>query len=475
MKQFCCLLLLLGTAALGHAQLRMAVMGGPHSASVKETNSLPSWETTVKPGYSSRPGIHIGILTELPLSASSRWFLQPGLFYTAKGRKFSMWSDSAAALISDTLLAKHNLSANYIEIPVNITYKLPLGGKTSLLLSAGPYLGFFYSGKQTFETRLYASNSYKWQEAQLETGNGEGKLRTFDAGFNGRAGLEIGSVMLTGFFSQGLTNFYQADYPGSFTHQVRGVSLGIWLNKVRQTLPAPLDSDGDGIPDTEDECPDAAGPALTGGCPDRDSDGIADTKDQCPDTPGTLQHHGCPDSDGDGIADHEDQCPDTPGERRHQGCPAPDRDGDGLPDEADNCPDQAGPRHNQGCPVVDTVQHMVEEQVNRQAKNIFFATSSDILLPASTQALDEIVEVLKRHSSYNISIHGHTDSTGRAETNLRLSQQRAEAVQRYLVQHGVPAANISARGYGATVPLQPNTTAEGRAMNRRVEIRLTPQ
>ncbi len=477
----------------------MAVIGGPQSASVKETNSLPSWETRVKPGYSSRGSIHIGILTELPLSPSGNWFLQPGIFYTAKGRKYSMWSDSATAIASDTLLAKQNLSVNYIEIPFNIAYRFPLGGKTSLLLSAGPYLGFFYGGKQVFETRLYASNSYKWQEQPLESGNAEGKIRTFDAGFNGRAGLEIGNVLLTGFFSQGLTSFYQAAYPGSFTHQVRGVSLGIWLNKTRQVAPQPADNDHDGVPDTEDDCPDTAGPAHTRGCPDRDNDGVPDHLDQCPDAPGKPEHQGCPDRDGDGIPDHKDKCPDTPGELKHQGCP--DRDGDGIPDETDACPDQpgtaafngcpipdsdgdglhdqeddcpaeAGPANNRGCPVIDTVQHIVEQQINRQAQRIFFETGSNRLRPDSKQALDEIVELLKRHSSYKISINGHTDSTGRAATNLRLSQQRAEAVRYYLTQQGIPAANIIARGYGATIPLQSNATAEGRAMNRRVEIRL---
>ncbi len=109
------------------------------------------------------------------------------------------------------------------------------------------------------------------------------------------------------------------------------------------------DRDGDGIADKDDLCPDQAGPAATGGCPDTDGDGVPDNKDECPTIPGTLR--GCPDTDGDGIADKDDQCPDEPGPVATRGCP--DRDGDGIADRFDDCPDEPGPAANNGCPIAD--------------------------------------------------------------------------------------------------------------------------
>jgi outer membrane protein OmpA-like peptidoglycan-associated protein len=125
------------------------------------------------------------------------------------------------------------------------------------------------------------------------------------------------------------------------------------------------DSDGDGVADRDDRCPDTPRGATVDaqGCPsDSDSDGVADGLDRCPDTPSgvTVDAQGCPaDSDGDGVADYLDKCPDTPsgvqvdtaGDRA--GCPA-DSDGDGVPDLQDRCPNTptaARPVDANGCPV----------------------------------------------------------------------------------------------------------------------------
>lgn len=134
----------------------------------------------------------------------------------------------------------------------------------------------------------------------------------------------------------------------------------------------PADSDGDGILDYTDACPDEIGLAATFGCPDRDGDGIADKEDKCPDEvgkPGTL---GCPDSDNDGFGDKMDDCPDKSG--KVNGCPdgdndgfadkdddcptlagrwngCPDTDFDGVPDKDDKCPKDPGPAASGGCPA----------------------------------------------------------------------------------------------------------------------------
>ena len=108
---------------------------------------------------------------------------------------------------------------------------------------------------------------------------------------------------------------------------------------------APLDTDGDGIVDTNDECPTVPGLPQFRGCPDSDKDGVADKEDKCPAVPGMPKYNGCPipDTDNDGINDEEDACPTVPGLPRYKGCPVPDRDNDGVNDEEDRCPDCALP------------------------------------------------------------------------------------------------------------------------------------
>ncbi len=112
-----------------------------------------------------------------------------------------------------------------------------------------------------------------------------------------------------------------------------------------------IDSDGDGLVDSRDQCPTMAGPILLMGCPDSDSDGITDKDDRCPNTPGEALHSGCPDTDKDGIADDKDACPSQAGASSANGCP--DADGDGTADREDDCPNEKGNASNRGCPVYD--------------------------------------------------------------------------------------------------------------------------
>ncbi len=114
------------------------------------------------------------------------------------------------------------------------------------------------------------------------------------------------------------------------------------------------DTDGDGIRDKDDECPEVAGTAEFNGCPDTDADndGVTDCCDKCPKTPGLAEFKGCPDTDGDGIPDYKDKCPEVAGLKALHGCP--DKDGDGVADKDDACPDVPGPKTNAGCPFKDT-------------------------------------------------------------------------------------------------------------------------
>ncbi len=116
------------------------------------------------------------------------------------------------------------------------------------------------------------------------------------------------------------------------------------------------DSDGDGIPDFQDKCPNAVGSKLTMGCPDTDGDGIHDGDDKCPEVAGTVENDGCPeevsDRDGDGVPDSKDACPDIKGDSV-TGCPEDDNDMDGVPNSIDKCPDTKGPAATNGCPDTD--------------------------------------------------------------------------------------------------------------------------
>jgi len=113
------------------------------------------------------------------------------------------------------------------------------------------------------------------------------------------------------------------------------------------------DADGDGIADMKDSCPEVAGLAAFNGCPDTDEDGIADAEDQCPELAGPVEAMGCPDTDGDGLHDGEDKCPKEAGLASMKGCPGADRDGDGVVDDADSCPDVKGSAKLLGCPDSD--------------------------------------------------------------------------------------------------------------------------
>src|SRR5690554_4521086 len=239
------------------------------------------------------------------------------------------------------------------------------------------------------------------------------------------------------------------------------------------------DTDGDGILDKYDDCPEEAGLKQFNGCPDTDGDGIPDREDACPDIFGDPEFNGCPDSDGDGVPDHEDACPDhldecpnEAGPASNNGCPVPppaDRDGDGVPDDVDECPDVAGPASNNGCPEVKD-EHI--KQLNDYGKTILFNTGKSTFQNVSYSALDSMVEVMKQFPNAKFAVEGHTDSTGSDRINDPLSEDRANAVKDYLISKGIAANRLTAEGFGSKRPIDDNKTVAGRANNRRTEIKL---
>ncbi|MHA4845667.1 OmpA family protein [Flavitalea antarctica] len=514
MKQTCTLLLIiLALSNNSWSQVRVSLLGGPQSSSVKETNDIPDWEKDKKPFYQNRSGFHLGFMLSAPLNNSQTVFFQPAFLYTTKGNKYYKQNDTTSYKPVDSVFYSNNFFTSYIEVPLNLAYRLKLGKKAGLMVSAGPYVSFFFNGKETSATRTFrrdmgANPDYELeetvkninQETIIEVGKGENKIKTLDLGYNLRAGFDIGNVMLTGFYSEGLTSFYQSAYTADFKNRVIGASLSVWLNKIPP--PVPRDLDADGVPDKSDKCPEIAGlqkylgcpatdtdndgvpdesdpcPAVPGlvkysGCPvpDGDNDGVNDELDKCPALGGTLKYEGCPipDTDGDGINDEIDQCPAEKGVPKYNGCPVPDKDGDGVNDEEDECPESAGVASNRGCPEI---RQEVIEKVNYAARNIFFNTGSDQIQRKSYPGLDEVASIMQKSPGLKLQIDGHSDNTGQASRNLRLSQQRAEAVKKYLVSKGIAADRLGATGYGDQKPLAENSTKLGQSTNRRVEMKL---
>jgi len=172
--------------------------------------------------------------------------------------------------------------------------------------------------------------------------------------------------------------------------------------------------------------------------PDTDGDGIFDAMDKCPNTPAgtTVDVNGCPivlDADGDGVLDAKDLCPNTP-----------------VGEKVDT----------HGCPIAVNL-------------HVTFANNSSVVPASATPQLDKFAAFLKRNTNYSARIVGYTDDRGSESYNQKLSERRAQAVLKALVDRGVNPAQLSAIGMGELNPVASNDTPEGRAQNRRIEAELT--
>jgi OOP family OmpA-OmpF porin len=236
-----------------------------------------------------------------------------------------------------------------------------------------------------------------------------------------------------------------------------------------------IDSDGDGVLDSDDRCPDTPfGVEVERfGCPkvkrmDSDRDGVYDDSDNCPGTPIGVEvdSFGCPviekDSDGDGVLDSDDRCPDTPFgvEVDRFGCPKIsqiDSDGDGVYDNSDECP---------GTPA----GAIVDERGCWVVKGVQFDYKKWDVKPQFNSNLDNIENILKKNPGLRVRIEGHTDDIGSMKYNIGLSGKRAQAIMDYLVDKGIDSSRITTTGLGYAQPIADNDTPEGRALNRRAEI-----
>lgn len=240
------------------------------------------------------------------------------------------------------------------------------------------------------------------------------------------------------------------------------------------------DNDLDGTRDGDDQCPENAGPFENAGCPDADADGdsVVDRLDRCAADPedrdGFEDMDGCPDPDNDrdGVVDGSDRCPNEAGPVENRGCPDTDRDADTVVDRLDNCPDAAGTPEQQGCPTPQLVR--IEEGRLEILQVVYFETNRDVIQARSFGLLQNVADVVNAHPEIgNVLVEGHTDARGKREKNVDLSQRRAEAVMRFLVEHSVAADRLAARGFGPDRPIVDNArNAADHARNRRVEFKL---
>lgn len=310
-----------------------------------------------------------------------------------------------------------------------------------------------------------------------------------------------------------------------------GITAGVGTPAVRVIAGAgwspSYDQDGDGLADNVDQCPadkeDVDAFQDADGCPDpdNDNDGVLDTADACvlepEDKDNFEDQDGCvdPDNDADGLLDAQDRCPAQPEDKDafqdDDGCPERDNDGDGIDDLADSCPndreDLDGFEDSDGCaeadndadgivdakdlcPLAPEVKNGVKDEdgcpdetlvVVRGDKlvileKVLFVTAKDTILKRSYALLESVRQTLASNGGIlKVRIEGHTDDVGNDAANQKLSEKRASAILRFLVEGGIDPERLVAVGYGESKPLVPNDNEENRERNRRVEFTILEQ
>ncbi len=435
-------------------------------------------------GYRYQPGWAGGAWINLPVSY---WFsVEPQVMYS----KYNYESNSGSALLSTGCI-------DYISIPVSLKFDL----KPYFALTVGPQIDLLAN----FDG--YPNN--------LEKGDFSSTSLSVQGGFEA---FPHGPLTVFGRYMHGLSNMDNTDNANADAEYFNtNIQFGLKVKLFGKVIPA--DTDGDGIADKSDNCPEVPGEVRYMGCPipDSDGDGINDELDKCPQEPGVEKYDGCPvpDTDKDGINDDNDKCPKVAGFARYDGCPVPDTDGDGINDEDDKCPKEAGVAKYMGCPIPDSDGDGVNDERDKcpstpgveglmgcpdrdrdgiadgddrcpdvpgvasmqgcppfSSDPVLFGTGSAALTSDARKIIKDAAGVLNDdlHKSLNVEVQGHADNTGSEKVNQSLSERRADAVKKALVKLGVDAKRVTTVGFGSAKPVGDNKTADGRKMNRRAEI-----
>jgi outer membrane protein OmpA-like peptidoglycan-associated protein len=375
---------------------------------------------------------------------------------------YAYYSEAPATLLKDG-------TAGYISIPV--LFKFHFG--EYLALTAGPQFDFLVSvnDKMNVTTKDDLTSTSIAGNIGLEV-LPHGKLTPFARYIHGFTNMDQTEATSAKFYNQNFQLGWKYRLAGGKHYYADSDGDGV-ADKDDQCPEQPgfarykgcpiPDTDKDGIHDEADKCPNEAGLAKYNGCPipDTDKDGVNDEQDKCPSVAGLAKYNGCPipDTDGDGINDEQDKCPALAGLAKYNGCPIPDTDGDGINDEEDRCPDIAGVAEMKGCPAIDY-----------QAHEVTFATGKSMLTAAGKKELDLLANFMNNNPNVNIRLEGYTDNTGTDKVNMPLSEKRAESAKAYLVGKGIAESRIGTAGHGSGDPVADNKTAAGRAKNRRIEV-----
>jgi len=399
--------------------------------------------------YDTKTGWSAGGWVNFPIGSSVS--IEPQLMYSSY--RYFTNSTTTPLLLSDGKIS-------YISLPV----LLKIHPVKALAITIGPQFDFLSSVDD--DDDLAVDDDFNKTSVSLS------------------AGLELfprARVSVFGRYIHGLSNLDEREnHTTTMEWKNSNIQVGLKLRlfggsrEVLQATDVPIpDSDGDGINDNLDKCPNVAGVAKYDGCPvpDTDGDGINDELDQCPNQAGTAKYNGCPvpDTDGDGINDELDKCPNEAGTADRNGCPVPDKDGDGINDDNDRCPDIAGTAANNGCPDVPAD---VTKSLGTIGPSINFGSNNATLTNRSMTSLDRLVTLLNENPTMHIRIEGHTSNVGDAEDLEELSEDRAKAVESYLISKGIDEDRIDTKGFGGTMPIADNATAAGRTRNQRIEIKL---
>src|ERR1035437_2578866 len=402
--------------------------------------------------------------------------------------------------------------------------KVPELYRTSISYMGAGFVYILQAGEMVFPY-FFAGGSYLWFDPK--SGDNGFRLPNNDAGiypkkefnFNGELGTRFLltdnlSFNLNGGVQISPRNYWDDFITGPkndlFFHISAGFSFSFFSD---------IDSDGDGIPDSKDKCPDTQ-PGIKVdefGCPlDTDSDGIPDYRDKCPNTPRGVKvdTNGCPlDSDGDGVPDYQDICPDTPHgvkvddlgcpfdmdgdgvpdyldkcpntphgvEVDKDGCPL-DSDGDGVPDYLDKCPDTPhGTKVDpNGCPIITKEvlkKTEIQKPEDQEIKEVVLSAGANFglgkseILSTAYPELNKLLASMKKYPISNWTIEGYTDNSGSNIKNIKISLERAQSVVNYFVSRGIPRNRFKVYGKGNANPIASNKTEAGRTKNRRVVIK----
>lgn len=468
-------------------------------------NGSPLWDN-YSYSFQAREGYRFGILTDWHLGKQSAFYLQSGAYYSMKGRNLSTQFSGSTPIAR--IEAEQYL--NYLEMPLQLALKHRLGHNTKITFGGGVYAGYLFSGKEVKSAYLTTGAVQTQVNEDLKSPLSSAAYNSWEYGMSATFGYEVGRVIINGQLAQSLNDFANnTAASGKYQHRTMSVGVGFYLNKGKsatasvadKTSRSKKDSDKDGTPDRDDQCPDLAGGISTKGCPDTDSDGIVDREDACPAAAGVVRYNGCPvpDTDKDGINDEEDQCPQLAGMGKYNGCPVPDTDkdgvndeedlcpavagnakykgcaipdsdNDGLNDEEDKCPKTYGLRTNEGCPLLNK---SVVKKAEETARKIQFDTRNVTLTAESKEALDGLVATLKQYKDINMVIEGHTSKEGNPDNHMVMSQVRANSVRNYLIAKGIAAARLKAVGFGSARPAAEGSAPQQLARNRRVELKVT--